>query len=171
MDWTEFWRSGKFTLWFMLTLLSASLLWPFTLHYLGGASQGNEADFEYVWGVSGLFLLVGAPFIIAAFVEIMLVAIAPAAIGWRMTLPLVLRLRLPAWLAAATSGLIAVGFALLTIYLLITLTWDTEWLRWLLIPLQMALMLGGPAAAIFGPILAALLLREPFRKHIDTIRG
>ena len=65
----------------------------------------------------------------------------------------------------------AVGFALLTIYLLITLTWDTEWLRWLLIPLQMALMLGGPAAAIFGPILAALLLREPFRKHIDTIRG
>ena len=77
----------------------------------------------------------------------------------------------PAWLAAATSGLIAVGFALLTIYLLITLTWDTEWLRWLLIPLQMALIIGGPAAAIFGPILAALLLREPFRKHIDTIRG
>ncbi len=36
MDWTEFWRSGKFTLWFMLTLLSASLLWPFTGYYLGG---------------------------------------------------------------------------------------------------------------------------------------
>ena len=172
MDWAEFWRSGRFTLWFILTLICSSLIWPFVPFLLGQVPRPEEGwEAERIGFATGVIFLVGAPFIVAAFLEIMLFGLLPAAAVWRVILPSLARLRLPAWLAAATSGLIAVGVTLLTIYLLLLLVREPEWLRRLLSPLNSALGLGGPVAIIVGPILAALLLREPFRKRIDTIRG
>lgn len=54
------------------------------------------------------------------------------------------------------------------------LTRDLEFVGWLLAPMYIGLVLGGPVAIVLGPVFAALLLRAPFRishQSNEPVRG
>lgn len=105
--------------------------------------------------------IVAFPFTAIAFLEVLVLGIVPAALAWRMTLPLLLRTGMPVRATAALSGFIAT-VAVLGCLLGLTLAFRGADVSLILLPpLAFAVQVGGPIAIVVGPILAALLLQIP----------